>query len=192
MVQRRRGQVLEAAIYDAALTELSTVGYGRMTMEGIAARAGTAKSSLYRRWSSLEELTVQTLHSALPNATPARHTGDMRADIIDALTQMADTLAGPIGRGIASILGDLERSPSLQATARQQIIEPRMRTFRTITDDAAARGEIRPGAATPFVLRAGPSIVFNSVMVEGLRLSAQDIEDIVDQVILPALGVRAS
>jgi hypothetical protein len=79
----------------------------------------------------------------------------------------------------------------LQATARQQVIEPRMRTFRTITDEAVARGEIRAGAATPFVLRAGPSIVFNSVMVEGLTLSGQDIEDIVDQVILPALGVRS-
>ncbi|EUA50349.1 transcriptional regulator, TetR family protein [Mycobacterium xenopi 3993] len=40
---RRRGEVLENALYDATLAELSAVGYGGLTMEGIAARAAPVK-----------------------------------------------------------------------------------------------------------------------------------------------------
>ena len=53
---RRRGEALERALYEATLAELSDVGYGGLTMEGIAARAHTGKAALYRRWGSKQEL----------------------------------------------------------------------------------------------------------------------------------------
>lgn len=186
--QRRRGPTLEAAIYDAVLAELAAVGYGGLTMGGVAARAHTAKSSLYRRWSSLEDLVIAAVHHALPDMTTLPETGNLRVELITVLGMMADTLAGPIGRGVTSILGDIARSPKLQAAAREKVIAPRLRRLHAILERAAARGEIRPGAVAPYVIQAGPAIVFQMVMVQGLRLSSQDIENIVDQVIMPALG----
>ncbi|MEV7028182.1 TetR family transcriptional regulator, partial [Kitasatospora sp. NPDC093558] len=53
---RRRGEVLESAIFGATLQQLVTDGYARLTMEGVAAAAQTGKAALYRRWSSKEEL----------------------------------------------------------------------------------------------------------------------------------------
>ena len=47
---RRRGTKLEDALLDAAWEELQEVGYTRLTMEAVAARAGTSKPVLYRRW----------------------------------------------------------------------------------------------------------------------------------------------
>jgi AcrR family transcriptional regulator len=47
---RRRGQILEHAIFDAVLDQLQTVGYTGLTMEGVAACAHTGKAALYRRW----------------------------------------------------------------------------------------------------------------------------------------------
>ncbi|GAA1714799.1 TetR/AcrR family transcriptional regulator [Fodinicola feengrottensis] len=184
---RRRGQALEDAIFQAVLDELSTVGYGRMTMEGVAVRAGTAKSSLYRRWATLEDLVITAVNEWLPNPPPLAETGDLRADLVTAMTRMADTLAGPIGRAIGSILGDLRKSPSLQAAAREKVIEPRQRGLRAIFESAAARGEIRAGAITPIVLNVGPAMVMSRGLVQGLPLSRRDIEDIVDQLILPAV-----
>ena len=63
---RRRGEVLERALYEATLAELSQVGYGRLTMEGIAARAHTGKAALYRRWASKHDLVHAALVFALP------------------------------------------------------------------------------------------------------------------------------
>lgn len=185
--QRRRGQALEAAIYDAVFAELSAVGYGGLTMEGVANRARTAKSSLYRRWSSVEELVAAAVHRLLPDAAVVPESGDLREELIAALNRINETLSGPVGQVVGSILGDLKGSPDLQAAAREQVIAPRTRTMHTIFERAAHRGEIRPGAATPFVIQAGPAVIIHTCLLQGLSLSAQDIADIVDQVILPAV-----
>ncbi|MGP4016610.1 TetR/AcrR family transcriptional regulator [Saccharopolyspora sp. 5N708] len=185
--QRRRGQALETAIYDAVLAELAAVGYGRLTMEGVAARARTAKSSLYRRWNSLEDLVIAAVHHELPDVATVAETGDVREELLAALTLIADTLTGPIGPAVTSILGGMNQSPNLQAAARERIVAPRVRALQTVFERAAARGEIRAGAATPFVVQTGPAIVIHTCLVRGLELSTQDIEDIVDQVILPAV-----
>ena len=63
---RRRGDKLEHALYAAALAELADVGYGRLTMEGIAARARTGKAALYRRWPTKHALVLDALCHALP------------------------------------------------------------------------------------------------------------------------------
>src|SRR6201999_1637372 len=63
---RRRGEVLERALYEAPLAELAQVGYGRLTTEGIAARAHTGKAALYRRWASKHDLVHAALVFTLP------------------------------------------------------------------------------------------------------------------------------
>ena len=63
---RRRGAVLERAILDAALEQLSTVGWSGLTMEGVAAGAQTGKAAVYRRWPSKEDLVADALQAGLP------------------------------------------------------------------------------------------------------------------------------
>ena len=63
---RRRGKELEDALYDATLAELAAVGYGGLTMEGIAARARTGKAALYRRWTKSCLLDQRRYRAALP------------------------------------------------------------------------------------------------------------------------------
>ena len=69
---RRRGEVLERALYEATLAELAEVGYGGLTMEGIAARAHTGKAALYRRWCSKHDLVYAALVFALPPVSELR------------------------------------------------------------------------------------------------------------------------
>ncbi|WP_163507472.1 TetR-like C-terminal domain-containing protein [Fodinicola acaciae] len=185
--QRRRGTSLEAAIHAAVFEELAEAGHGGLTLEKVAARARTSRSSLYRRWSSLDELILAAIQNALPDLPTPADDGDIRAELVGVLDKMAQALAGPVGRALASILTDLTRSTTLHAAVREKIIAPRLRAVHAILERAASRGEIRPGAATPFVVQAGPSIVVQNVLLQGLRLSTKDIEDIVDQVVLPAL-----
>ncbi len=78
---RRRGVALETAIYEAVLQQLSTVGFGAMTIEGIAATARTGKAAIYRRWPSKEELVADTLDNVLPSLDLPPDTGNVRSDI---------------------------------------------------------------------------------------------------------------
>lgn len=188
--QRRRGRTLETAIFDAVVAELGEVGYGRLTMEGVAVRAGTAKSSLYRRWSSLEDLVIAAFGSALPDPDALPESGDLRSELIASLAAMSEVLAGPVGGAVTAIIGELDRSPKLREAAHAKIINGRVGGTRAIFERAAARGEIRVGAVTPFVIQAGPSIVMMTRVVYGVPLSAHDIADIVDQVVLPIVTPR--
>jgi len=187
---RRRGDALETAIYDAVLAELAEVGYGRLTMEGIAARARTAKSSLYRRWSSLEDLVIAAIDPVMARPERVPETGDLRTDLLGVLTLMADTVGSPMGRGVTSILGEINRSPRLRELAEERFLAPRIRAVTAIFERAADRGEIRMGAVTPYVAQAGPALILHFTVIQGRILSRNDVEDIIDQVVMPAVAPK--
>src|SRR5689334_10445793 len=98
--ERRRGEALLRAIHDAALAELAEVGLGQLTMEGIARRAATAKTSLYRRWSNPHELLLDALHQAHPVEVPSPTADDLRADLIKALVLLNDWIATPAANAV--------------------------------------------------------------------------------------------
>jgi AcrR family transcriptional regulator len=88
---RRRGAVLERAILDAAWDELTDAGYAQVTMAGIAARAGTNKAALYRRWPNRTELLAAAIaRRIVPLAASPVSTGSLRGDVIAILGAMND------------------------------------------------------------------------------------------------------
>src|ERR1700753_4437896 len=91
---RRRGKQLEDALYDATLAELAAVGYGGLTMEGIAAQARTGKAALYRRWSSKHDLVQAALLYALPPLPEPRPDRSARENLLAALNAHLDVVAG--------------------------------------------------------------------------------------------------
>src|ERR671929_129186 len=85
-----RGEALEAAILEAAWEELDAVGYASLTMEGVAARAGTSKAVVYRRWSNRAELVLAAMRRRGP-LLPDRvaDTGGLRGDVLALLRWMS-------------------------------------------------------------------------------------------------------
>src|ERR1700724_2627335 len=91
---RRRGKQLEDALYDATLAELAAVGYGGLTMEGIAAQARTGKAALYRRWSSKHDLVQAALLYALPPLPEPRADRSARENLLAIFSAHCDLVAG--------------------------------------------------------------------------------------------------
>lgn len=91
--KRRRGEILEEDILQAAWDELSEVGYVHLTMEGVAIRARTNKSVVYRRWANKGKLVIDALHKyVLNNTEGVPDTGDLRNDVIILLKRIAQPL----------------------------------------------------------------------------------------------------
>src|SRR2546429_1638595 len=80
--RRRRGTAVEKAIADAVIAELAEVGFGRLSFEGIAERAGTGKSPLYRRWPGTTSLAIDTLEKLGSGPAEYAPTGVLRDDLI--------------------------------------------------------------------------------------------------------------
>src|ERR1700722_14870018 len=89
--QRRRGEELEAAILEAAWDELVDVGFAKLTMESVAARAKTGVAVLYRRWPRKDDLVLAAIasHGTL-NPVEIPDTGSLRGDMLALLGDVND------------------------------------------------------------------------------------------------------
>ncbi|QJU56174.1 TetR/AcrR family transcriptional regulator [Herbiconiux sp. SALV-R1] len=186
MKTRRRGAELEHALLDAAWAELEEVGYPAFGYDGVAARAGTSKPVLYRRWPSKVDLVVAALqHGGLFTRREVPDTGSLRGDMLAALRDFNATRSGfmaVISVYMASIHADTGLSP---ADLRRRLLEGRTEVGRRMLERAAARGEI-PLRDWPQGVTTLPSDLVRHDLVMTLKpLPDPRILEIVDDIWLP-------
>jgi AcrR family transcriptional regulator len=188
---RRRGEALSAAIFAATLAELSEVGYSRLAMERIAARAGASKASLYKRWSNRAELVVAALQHQSPAPESAPDTGNLRGDALALLRHAAARLDGVFGQAVRGLMAETLIDPDRTASLRPNMFTPRNRLMREILDRAVARGEITPGAVTPRLIELAPALLDHHFLIHGAPIPDEVLTGIVDEVLLPLLATAA-
>ena len=153
---RRTSGDVEEAILAATLEILDEAGFKDLTVEAVAARAGAAKTAVYRRWPSKVPLVVDALARSQP-ALVAPDTGDLRSDMIALWKDLAIGGQRSIERLLPVVTAYLG-TDDLMALVRERFFEPRLQAVRTVVARAAARGEIRADADTglAFDLLFGP------------------------------------
>lgn len=184
---RRRGDALTDAIYAAVLEQMSVHGFSGLTMEGVATCAGTGKAALYRRWSGKEDLVVEALNHVLPLVDSPPDSGDLRADLGAVLEMMRTSVNSPAGCAILGIMGELDRDHDFVKTIKSRVLAPRKSTILTVLQRAADRGEISPDRVTPLVAETAPALVMMCVIGEGPPVTAEYINQILDDVMMPLL-----
>lgn len=182
---RRRGEVLERALYEATLAEMAEVGYGRLTMEGIAARAHTGKAALYRRWTSKHDLVHAALHHVLPALAEPRTGRSARENLLAVFTAHRDVLAGKTAFPGMDIIGQLIHEPELRAIFADAVVAPRLSLVESILRDAVRDGDLDPATLTPMTARVGPALINQHFLLTGLAPNKRELALIVDTVIPP-------
>jgi len=184
---RRRGHVLEGAILDAALAELTEVGYARLAMERVAARARTSKASLYKRWPTRAELVTAALRRHRGPADPAPDTGSLREDVLTLLRRGAASLEGPFGEVVRGLMVETLTEPDQTASVRATMFVSRDRLMREILDRAAARGDIPATAIKPQLISLAPALVDHHFLIHGTPIPDEVLTGIIDDILLPLL-----
>lgn len=184
---RRRGAALERAILQAAADELAEAGYPNLTMDRVAARAGTSKNAIYRRWPSRAVLSVAAYRQMLPTSpeeTP--DTGDLRSDALALLNRTNDRMSSPIGKVLRELLSGIQEDPERLREIREQVARAGVAPWLTILSRAAARGEIDTDALTPRVATVALDLLRNEYSLNGVTAAPHSVlVEIVDQVFLP-------
>jgi AcrR family transcriptional regulator len=185
---RRRGEVLERAIFAATLEQLATAGLARLTMEGVAEAAGTGKAALYRRWSDKEDLVFAALASCLPDPASIPERGDLRGDLLAILGFYAQlyTMASGAAFRVVKESALTERG-RLQAMVRANVTGPAQARLRAALERAVQRGEARPLPAVDQTAAIGPALMSHYCMTEAPAVPDGYVEHLVDQVLLPLL-----
>src|SRR3954471_19403213 len=140
----RRERDRRAAILDATRALLVEGGVQKLTVEGVAARAGVAKTTIYRRWRSRDELAFAVLLE-LVDLLAVPDTGDTRRELVylveSVVRVLGSTMMGGVMQGLVS---DLAADPERQEAFREQVVGARVGELRTVVGRGIERGDLRP------------------------------------------------
>ncbi|MDP9165556.1 MAG: TetR/AcrR family transcriptional regulator [Actinomycetota bacterium] len=170
---RRRDPELDAVILRATGDLLRERGYSRLRVQDVADRAGVGLGALYRRWATKRELALEALRAAVPDRDLIS-TGDPSADLLAALTAIAEAVQGPQGRLLTSVLSELGDDRELGDAIRDDVLGPLRRAHQTHLERIL-------GDVDDLDLRAdtGPALILFRATVLGLATTEDQLHAIV-------------
>jgi AcrR family transcriptional regulator len=189
---RRPGRPRDArndqTILAATLLILRERGYGGLTIDGVAARAGVGRPTIYRRWASKPALVVAALVDSSRLALPVLDTGSLRDDLIAVQRHQVELMNSPDNRRVtAGLIADLAADPQLAERYVTEYLVPRRAAVWQVLQRGVDRGELVAGVDFAFVydLLVGP--LFMRAVVWGEALAPEAAEKTAD-VILTAFA----
>jgi AcrR family transcriptional regulator len=180
----------DKTIAAAVLQVLVEVGYRGLTMDEVAMAAGVSKATIYRRWSSKEDLVLSFLEVASDDAILSADTGSLRGDLLLFMNSTVETLQGPIGRATRAVIGAVAEEPAVAEAYRRGLLCSWDTSFGEILARAAARGEVDPAVGTRVASYAGGATVLQLWYLRGQPLDDAAVTAIVDEVMMPLLASR--
>lgn len=149
---RPRSAQADQAILDATLRSIAEEGIQGMSLEGVAARAGVGKTTIYRRWANKEALILDALRQLKPPIATF-DTGNLRSDIEHYLSSLQRLLDDPLMQRLSlRMLGELTAKPAWFTEYLGTVMRPNLATLSNMIDRARARGELRADVDTLLVM----------------------------------------
>jgi AcrR family transcriptional regulator len=187
---RRRGAALEEAILQAAVDELTGSGFAGLTMDRVAARAGTNKNAVYRRWPNRLALGIAAYRQLARTIVPP-DTGSLRGDALELLRRANRHWSSPLGAVLRDLMaagGSAELLAQVAGDGAEAIAAP----WLTFLGRAIVRHEATPESLHPRAATVAIVLLRNEFVVRGVTTVPDEVlVEIVDEVFLPLVCGRA-
>jgi AcrR family transcriptional regulator len=143
-----RGDIT-AAIRNAVMNELAEVGYGRLSIEAVARRAGVGKTAIYRRWSNKLEMVLEIVSEVAGRSVPLPDTGSFAGDLTLLMMIASKALQHRIASQIIpDLMAEAARNPQIAETLQKALGTHQTAVGDKLVGQAVARGEL-PASADP-------------------------------------------
>jgi len=187
---RPRSVECDRAILDAAAELFVDLGYDGITMEGVAAKAGVGKATVYRRYPAKVDLAMAVAEHLGARKGPVPDTGNVRDDLL-ALGRayrrfLTDT---ETGRAIPAMVAARAQCAEL-AAAHARYVEQRHAASAVVVERAIERGELPEGTDAMLVVEMVVAPLFHRVVVSGRPVTDRDLGTLVDTVLAGARARR--
>ncbi|WP_413471028.1 TetR/AcrR family transcriptional regulator [Streptomyces peucetius] len=176
---RPRSAEADAAILEATRASLVELGWSKLTMGDVAARAGVAKTTLYRRWANKNELVVDAV-AVLFDELELPDRGSLAADVEGVVLQFADLLGRPETKtALMGVVAESTRDEALRGRIRSAIVERQKRLVLEGRERAQARGELQY-EGDPRAAARNTDLIFDVVagaVVHRTLVSAEPVDE---------------
>ena len=154
-----------------------------MSIEGVAARAGVGKATIYRRYARKAQLVVEAVRDGAIVEDQLPDTGDLRADLITMMQPLADHLRGDNAKLLTTFAMERMRHPELAEEFNRSVIGKKREHMRQLVEAAVERGELRPDADVELIAESLPAFLWHHA-VYNLAIT----DDLLDRVLDLMLG----
>ncbi|MET9496294.1 TetR/AcrR family transcriptional regulator [Streptomyces sp. NPDC006552] len=169
-----------AQVHQAVTDLVNERGYGTFTVGEVAARAGVADSSVYRRWGSLEALLTDVALTRLNAQSPMPDTGSLAGDLRTYAATVAREITGPDGLAVVRLAVALSSNGPQGLRARDDLLAERTRQLQAMLDRARARGEEPPDAFGVLDHIMAPMYIR---VLFGMELTPEYVDGLVDRLL---------
>jgi len=180
---RPRSESIDTAILEAAIEELIAHGLVGLQMEAVAARAGVAKTTVYRRWPATSDLALAAVRyiKPLPVDPPE---GTVREQLLWLLQRMRAQWGEPRYAALMRrIAADANTAPDLYRDGRTRLIGPHIEVMHRVLERAVADGLVAPDADLELLRMMMTSPITASALTLAPYPSAAQVERAVDTVL---------
>jgi AcrR family transcriptional regulator len=180
---RPRSTAADEAILDAAIDAFIECGWDGLTIEGVAARAGVGKTTIYRRYDSRLDLLLAAARRLSQEKRETPDTGSLRGDLVALVESFLGMLtASRSGRAIPVMVAATARNPEL-ATAYTEFIAERRAESAVPIERAIRRGELALDVDDALVLDLLVAPVFYRAFVSREPVDDAFVATLVDTVL---------
>lgn len=179
---RRRNEQSHRAVLKSALEILQLQGYRALTIEGIAAKAGVGKQTIYRWWKSKAEIVLEALTAVAQERITTLDTGSVRADLELLLRGTFNELEQRSGAIVRSLMAEAQFDAEFSRAFREDFIAHRRAVMLEILRRGQARGEVSQTSNLELVVDLIYGAMWYRLLNQHAPLDEQFIQQLLDQV----------
>ena len=179
---RRRNERCHQAILTAAAELLEEKGYGGVSVEAIASRAGVGKQTIYRWWPCKASVVMEAYAKQVNQHLPLPDTGSVKTDLGDMLGQLAAVLGSTsAGSALAGLIAEAQTDPHVAQEFRSQMIACRRAATQTLLQRGIDRGELRPDLDLDLAIDALCGPIWYRLLLQHAPLNREFAIALIDQ-----------
>lgn len=180
---RPRSPETRAKILKAAYEMLNEVGFMDLTIEGVAAKAGVGKPTIYRRWKTKAALAMDAFLEAVNPEIAFPDSGSVKEDFKEQMQKLTKLMNSPRGEVLANVIGCGQADRELIAVYRENWLTPRREDAKRIFQRGVERGELRAGIDAEVAIDALYSPLFYRLLLKHQPLTNKFVEELIEVVI---------
>lgn len=165
-------------------------GYRQLTIDMVANESGVARSTLYRHWSNIAELTIAAFDAALGPNPPAPDSGDLRSDLLFTYTRFHKILKRSLWGSVMPSLIEASKTDPRFAGLLERLVDERRDTGRFLFKRAIERGEIHPDSKYEWAIDALTGAYYHRLLMTGGALDEDGMAEWLIDAVLHQMLVK--